>query len=57
MSREVFDSLRPCSKCHWMHSDVKYFSNDNILEDYLIRTCKRCGYKWEEIPRDREDNQ
>ena len=52
---------RKCSKCgyegRWLAdglakiirtpADVKYTLDQND-EEYLLRTCKRCGYQWRE---------
>lgn len=55
------DSVRSCVKCefalivgNWMMEyrvgleAIDCSGNTAALDDYLVRTCPRCGYQWKE---------
>ena len=48
---EAFDSVRPCPKCLGRDIATAY----QILGDVLRRTCRRCGFWWNERPIDRAE--
>lgn len=57
-----FDEVATCPKCGgvhvgFMHSSAANLSTVALLmsrlligNDYMIRFCKRCGYRWHETP-------
>lgn len=57
MSRPAYGSVKECTKCG-IHRDyygdftteynaIGQFSG-GVADEWLIRTCKECGYSWEE---------
>ena len=44
----TFSPQNPCRKCGTLHAAVAYVPE----RDALVRTCKLCGYTWDEAPLD-----
>lgn len=54
---ERYDPKSKCPKCGHDYVLSNYNPNFGSTQDVVKRTCKKCGYSWEQLPLDSKEEE